>query len=270
MINVTKANGEKEPFSKDKLMRSIQRAHVPQELQEKLLSHIQEKLYDQISTSEIYSHISDFLGKSDKPYTKGRYSLKKAIMDLGPSGYPFEDYVSEILKRLGFVTNVRVMVLGRCVTHEIDVIAEKDGKKVMVEAKFHNMVGTKTRIHVALYTKARFEDITKNNNFNEAWLITNTKTTTDVIDYANCVGMKVISWSYPEKGSLTDLIEQSGLHPVTSITTLSNSQIQTLLENHIVLAQDICKNPSLLNSLHIDPHTRDSVLTEAQFMCDQL
>ena len=72
-------------------------------------------------------------------------------------------------------------------------------KKYMIEAKFHNALGTRSDVHVSLYTKARFDDVSEKYNFDQAWLVTNTKVTKDALDYALCVDMKVISWNYPEK-----------------------------------------------------------------------
>lgn len=267
MVTIIKANEEKETFSEEKLLHSIQRAHVPLELQQQLISQIREKLYENIPTSEIHQSILQFLAASHQPHIQAKYNLKRAIMELGPSGYPFEDFVAEILKYKGYKTTLRTMVPGNCITHEIDVIAEKDGKKIMVEVKFHNMIGTKTRIHVGLYTKARFDDIAASNKFDEAWLVTNTKITTDVIDYTRCVGMNVISWSYPHKGSFNDLVEEAGLYPITAITHLTMSQKQQLLEEHIVLCRDICKNPAALDVLHLDEKTKSEVLSETKAIC---
>lgn len=267
MINVIKATGEKELFSKEKLAASIKRAGVPATLQEELIKKIEGKLYDNIPTSEIYNYILDELTSSEQPFIKARYNLKQALMQIGPSGYPFEDFVSEILKTQGYQTTVRAMLEGNCVTHEVDVIAQKDNKRIMIEAKFHNLVGAKTKIHVILYTKARFDDVKEKNNFDEAWLITNTKTTTEVIDYARCMGMKVISWSYPEGESLRDLVEKSGLSPITVSTILTRNQKQQLLENHIVMCKDICKNPSILDVLGLSPEKKKEVLGELAFAC---
>ncbi|OGH22212.1 MAG: hypothetical protein A3F31_01430 [Candidatus Levybacteria bacterium RIFCSPHIGHO2_12_FULL_38_12] len=266
MIHVVKATGETEVFSADKLQRSIHRAGVPDSLQNQLLIHIQKRLYDNITTSEIYRHITEFL-ETSHPFAKSKYNLKQAIMALGPSGYAFEDFVSEILRTQEYQTVVRATLNGNCIAHEIDVVAEKDNKRIMIEAKFHNLSGTKTKIHVILYTKARFDDVKQKNNIHEAWLVTNTKTTTDVIDYALCMNLKVISWSYPEGGSLRDLVEKSGLTPITSSTVLSLNQKQTLLENHIVLCRDISNNPSILDLVVLDEEKRKEVLSEIQFIC---
>lgn len=267
MLSVIKATGEKEPFSEEKVRMSIKRAGIPEEIQEQVVVHIKDKLYDNIPTSEIYRHITEFLKQSKNPHTRVKYSLKQAIMALGPTGYPFEDFVAEILKTQGYTTQVRSILQGRCITHEIDVIAEKSGERSMIEAKFHNTSGIKTDVHVALYTKARFDDVKEKNNLNDTWLVTNTKMTTDAITYALCMGMKIVSWDYPEGGSLRELIEKSGLTPITALTSLSQSHIQQLLQNNFVLCRDVCKNPKILDILNLPEEKKQAILSESAFAC---
>lgn len=266
MISVIKANHQKEPFSEKKVIQSIKRANIPQSLQPEVLKHVKSKIYDGISSSEIYQHILEFLETSDHPYSKSRYGLKDAIMMLGPTGYPFEDYIARLLQSHGYKARVRQMLSGKCVTHEIDIIAEKNGKTAAIEAKFHNSPGTRSDIQVALYTKARFDDIKVKNNIQETWIITNTKTTMDVNTYAQCMGMTVISWDYPEQDSLRDLIEKARLYPVTMLTSLVQNHKLTLLTNHIVLCSDLHENPSLLDILPLSQKERESVLAELKFI----
>jgi Holliday junction resolvase-like predicted endonuclease len=263
MIHIVKANRTREPFSEQKLMDSIRRARVPQSLQGEVLTHIKSKLYEGISSAEIYQHILEFLNASPKQYSSARYSLKEAIMMLGPSGYPFEDFVSKVLESQGYVTKVRQILSGRCVTHEIDILAEKDGRTAVIEAKFHNSPGTRSEIQVALYTHARYEDVKVRNSVHESWLITNTKTTIDANNYAQCSGMKVISWDYPAGNSLREMVERSGLHPITMMTTLGQSQKNTLLENHVVLCKEILENPQVLDMLYISKFDQQKVINEA-------
>lgn len=271
MISVIKATGEQEPFSEEKILRSIQRAKIPKALEQQVLFHVKSKLYNEMPTSELYGHILEYLNESD-PHIKAKYGLKQAIMDLGPTGYPFEDFISEILKAKGYITQVRTIVMGACIQHEIDVIAQKESppevQTTIIEAKFHNSPGIKTDIHVALYTKARFDDVKKRHGFGSVWLITNTKVTSDVIMYALCVGMKVTSWSYPEKESLRDLIQDLGLHPITALTTLSQVQKQQLLDKHIVLCKSICDNIDLLDELGVSASEKQKVYSESQFVCN--
>ncbi len=263
---VIKASGEKEQFSEEKLRLSIQRAGIPGNFSDEVINHVRTKLYENIPTYEIYKHIAEFLSNSPHPYTKTKYSLKQAIMDLGPTGYPFEDYVSEILKLDGYETMVRQTLYGKCISHEIDIVAQKDNVKSMMECKFHNMPGTKSQVHVSLYTKARFDDVKEKNNLNDVWLVTNTKITPDALNYAICANMKVISWDYPEKGSLRDLVEKHKLHPITMLTSVSSAQKQALAENHVVLAKDVCTNPSSLDILGLPEEKKKSIVSECQFV----
>lgn len=266
MPNVLKATGKLEPFNEEKLRSSIQRAGIPSMLVENVVIYIKTKLHEGIPTSEIYKYISEFLGNSPHPYNKSKYGLKQAIMELGPTGYPFEDYISEILKMEGYKTEVRQVMYGKCISHEIDIIAQKDNIKSMIECKFHNMPGTKSQIHVSLYTKARFDDVKEKNNFDNVWLVTNTKITQDALNYAICANMKVISWDYPEKGSFRDLIEKHKLHPITMLTSISAAQKQQLTENHVVLAKDVCVNPSSLDVLGLPNDKKNSIVSECQFL----
>ncbi len=267
MISVIKASGEKELFSEEKLASSIRRAGIPKDLQHTVASHVKEKLYEGIKTSEIYNHITEFFKHSNYPYANARYSLKQSIMELGPSGYPFEDYLARILTCEGYATQVRQILPGSCITHEIDVVLEKQGARAIVEAKYHNRPGIKTTVHVSLYTKARFDDIKTKNNIGEAWLVSNTTVTIDAIAFANCVGMKVISWNYPNGGSLRELIEKHHLFPVTALTTISLQQKQQLLNNHVVLCKQICENKSLIDSLSLSDDQKKRVYQETSFVC---
>jgi hypothetical protein len=262
-INVINAVGEKEPFNEDKLLTSTKRAGVPNDLQKELVSEVKKNLYENIPTSEIYRNVTGFLGKSS-PYARAKYSLKQAIMDLGPTGYPFEDFVSEILKKEGYVTQVRQLLTGKCVNHEVDIVARKQDEKVMIEAKFHNSSGTRTDVHVSLYTKARFDDVKEKYSMTHAWIVTNTKVTSDGLAYALCENMRVISWSYPNGGSIRDLVEKYQLHPLTVLTSLSQGQKQQLLQDHVVLVKELLDNPTSLNMLSLNPQQKDQVINEAK------
>jgi len=268
MISVIKANKTKEPFSEEKVIQSIKRARIPEPVQQETLLHVKSKIYDGITTNEIYQHILEFLDTSVHPYSKSRYSLKESIMMLGPTGYPFEDFIAKLLEAQGYQTKVRQILSGKCVSHEIDVIAEKNGTAIMVEAKFHNSPGIRSEVHVALYTHARFEDIKIKNNLQEAWLVTNTKTTVDANTYAHCAGMKVLSWDYPAGGGLRELIEKSRLYPITMLTSIGQTHKISLLNNHIVLCKDIHTHPENLTFLPLTKEEREKVLAEVAFICN--
>lgn len=267
MVHVVKSDGNQEVFSEEKVLNSIKRAGISHDLQQKVLSHIKEKLFEGITTSEIHNHIKEFLRTSTTPHLVVKYDLKRSIMELGPTGYPFEDYVAKLLTYQGYTTKTRTIVRGKCISHEIDVIAEKNGKTMMVEAKFHNTTGVRTDVHVALYTQARFRDAREKNHFDNVCLITNTQITSDAIAYGQCMGMEIVSWNYPEKGSIRDWIESMALYPITALTMLSNSQKAQLMQKNIVLCQDLCKNKHVLDALELSQQQKDEILSEANFAC---
>lgn len=267
MPNVLKADGTIEPYDENKLFSSIKRAGIPPEIHQQVINHVKSKLYENIPTSEIYSHIEEFFTKENDVYSKTKYSLKKAIMELGPTGFPFESYVSEILKAVGYNAEVGTYLIGNCVKHEVDVVAVKQNEKIMVECKFHNSPGIKSDLHVSLYTKARFEDLKQKHNFTQAMLVTNTKISLDALSYANCEGVRVLSWSYPEGESLRDLIEKYKLYPLTQLSFLSLPQKQELLNQGIVLIKQICSDPGVLNKITIPENKRGEIMKEATTVC---
>lgn len=269
MVQVIKANHEKEQFSEEKVINSIRRAGVPTHLQEQVLAEIKSKLYENIPTFEIYQIIMDALSRSEQPYSRTRYSLKQAIMMLGPTGYPFEDFISRVLEEEGYMVQTRQVMMGKCVNHEIDVIAQKGQNKAMIETKFHNNPGTRSDVKVALYVKSRFEDVKDKHGFTEAWVITNTKTTLDANAYAECSGMKVMSWNYPEGSSLRELVEKLNLQPITLLTTLSANQKLKLLEKHIIVCRDLNAERNVLKTLGLSHEEEKETINELRYISER-
>jgi ATP cone domain len=157
---VKKASGMLVPFSASKLRQSLQRSGASPEITENVISEIQSQLYEGMSTKQIYQHAFKLLKKFSKPQA-AKYKLKNAIMELGPTGFPFEKYFAEILRYQGYSVKVGEIVKGHCVNHEIDVIAEKGNMKFMIECKFHNATGINCDVKVPLYIHSRFKDVEK-------------------------------------------------------------------------------------------------------------
>lgn len=275
-IYVVKASGVTEPFSEKKVLRSIRRAGISKPMRTMVLAHVKKRIYDRISTREIYRHILEFLNSSPQTYSSSRYRLRQAIMELGPTGFPFEKYIGELLKHYGYSVEIGVIVSGSCVDHEVDVVAEKDDQHFMIECKFHNQSGIRSDLKVALYIKARFDDVASawqkkpghEKKFHQAWLVTNTKLTSEAIKYGECVGMNLVGWSYPKKGCLQDLIEDTGLHPITCLTTLNTKQKQMLLKQGVVLCKQLVdSNKSFLRLSQISNSQMQNVLAEIHVVC---
>ena len=269
---VTKENGEREPFDPRKLIQSLDRSGASEQAVQEVLRHVSAELSDGVSTREIYGKAFSLLRGMEAPVA-ARYSMKRAVLELGPSGFPFEDFIGEIFKAKGFRVETGVMINGLCVEHEVDLVASNDHQYLLGEAKFHNELGLKSDLKVALYVEARIEDIqalrAKNGEKIEAegWLITNTKFTKSVVSYASCKGLKIVSWNYPRYGNLHDLIEETGVHPLTCLTTLSGQQKSSLLGQGIVLCKSIQSDTEKLKFVGVTGEHLQKVLDESRRLC---
>ncbi|MBI4091677.1 MAG: restriction endonuclease [Candidatus Levybacteria bacterium] len=270
-ITVIKRDGSEVPFDDQHVLRSIERVGVPKELHDRVLAHIKEKVQadDTITTDEIFYHIREFLIDKDKK-SGLRFNLRQAIFELGPTGFPFEKYLGKIFADQGYKVQTDLIMEGECVSHEIDLLIEKGGRREIVEAKFHNQKIGKTDVQVLLYTYARFLDVKSPNNIDGVWVATNTKLTTDAIDYAKCKGVKTLSWNYPEGGSLAEFVEKPKMYPVTTLTDLTGEEERRFIDNGIVLASDLLKvSDEELRTKYLIDEKRIPVIREsAELICN--
>lgn len=206
----------------------------------------------------------------------GRYKLKEALFELGPTGYPFEKFTAELLNRLGYSTQVGQIVEGNCVEHEIDIIAEKEAEYFIIECKFHNRKDYKCDVKVPLYIQSRFLDVKQKWSSRSAhkdkkhygWVVTNTRFTDDATQYANCIGLKLLSWDYPKNKGLKDLIGRVNLHPITCLSTLDDEDKKKLLEDDVVFCTQLCEDSESLTNIGMDNRTKNNVLKEAGEICN--
>lgn len=267
---ITKADGERELFDPAKLDISLTRAGAMNDARKEILAHVQTEIRDGASTEDIYRHAFELLRRIGSPAVAARYSIKRAVFALGPSGFPFEQFFAEVLRAHGWSARTGVELQGRCAPHEVDVLAEKNGRRVGVEAKFHNDPGGKTDIKDALYVHARYEDLgrsgERSSRVDEGWLVTNTRFTRNAIRYAQCSNLTLIGWDYPHGNGLLAMIEEARVHPLTCLTTLSESEKRRLMENRIVLCKDI-RAGHLLEEYGVKPSRIPHVLEEARDLC---
>jgi hypothetical protein len=274
-VQVTKYSGEIEQYNEAKLKRSLRNAGADSEHIEEIVQHIREELYDGITTRKIYQEAFKKL-KSISQKTAGRYKLKEAIFELGPSGYPFERFIGELLNRLGYETEIGTVVKGDCVTHEIDVIARQGDEYLLVECKFHNRKENRCNVKVPLYIWSRFLDVKNNwsslpghkNKVHSGMVVTNTRFTTDAETYSRCVGLKLLSWDFPKDNGLKDLISRTNLHPVTCLSTLSKQEKELLLKSDILFCKQIHEEKEILMRAGIDSRKASRIAKEATAICN--
>ncbi len=271
---VTKSTGHKERFNIKKFKRSLKRAGASGKIITTIANEVVRKP-ELTTTLEIYKYALGRLKQLHRPVAT-RYNLKAALYELGPSGYPFEHFIGQLFAAQEYSVRVGEMIRGKCVMHEVDVCVHKKGKHFMVEAKFHNKMGIKSNVKVPLYVKARFDDIWQawkkqekgSEHFHQGWVVTNTQFTRDAITYAQCVGIKALSWNYPKDGSLAQLIDEYGLHPITALTTLTRRQKRDFIEQGLVLCRDVEKHRKLLKKMGLTDQKIEKVIEEAVGACE--
>ena len=279
---VKKASQEQEPFSAVKLRRSMLDSGASEKVINDIIRKIRNHLVPGTSTAQIHRLASNMLKVADRTYA-ARYNLKKAIMQLGPDGFPFERYFGQLLVHFGYKVKTNVVVNGQYITHEVDVIAEKHQENIhaIIEAKFHSHPGRKTGSKDALYTYARFLDI-QNEWENrkkkgakpkkgklQSWLVTNTEMSSNAIDYCNGVGIKVVAWSYPDNSdqSLQGMIHSTGLYPVTTLTSLNNQDKKSLIKQDVILCKNLLDNRQVLRRAKLSQRQIENVLSETDKLC---
>ena len=274
-IAVTKASGKVEPFSIKKLSQSLARAKATTDEINSIVESLIPKLYKGISTQKIYSEAFRLLRNQSKNHA-GRYYLKRGIMELGPSGFPFETFIGELFKHQGYKVQVGNIVQGQCVIHEIDVIAEKENQLNLMECKYKNQPGIAIDVKIPLYIQSRFEDVLENKLLGysdrefKGWVVTNSKFTSDAIAYGSCKGLQLLGWDYPVNNSLQNWIDRTGLYPLTCLTSLTRTEKEWLLSKGYVLVKDIYNNKRLLLKAGVKETRIKAVMDEGQQLCNKL
>jgi len=266
---VRKYDGSLVPFDRSRLLKSLKRSGATNRIADHITKAIELESYDGISTKAIYKKASQLLYKHERG-TGVKYRLKQAMMDLGPSGYPFEKFVAELFLQRGFEVEVGVMMQGWSVAHEVDVVAQNPDKYYVIECKFHNNQATKSDVKTSMYIHSRVQDLHKVLKQGDAkgkksyvgWIVTNTRFTKDAIKFGNDYGLNMLSWDYPEDGGLRDWIEIEGLHPITSLSALNKKEKRELLNAGIVRCKQLFDNPRVMDELPIQLRNKRAVMNE--------
>ena len=273
-ISIRKRSGEIEAFNLDKLKNSLRRASVDEQLILKIAAEVEANLKDGMTTKQLYKMAYRML-KGTSRVQASKYKLKKALMQLGPSGFPFERLVGQLLSHEGFETEVGVFVQGNCVKHEVDVIAQRDQIHYMIECKYHSDEGRFCDVKVPLYIQSRFIDIRTewkkhpdhHSKLHQGWVYTNTRFTTDAIEYGTCVDLGLTSWDFPSGKGLRERIDRAGLHPITALTSLTKYEKTLLLEKGIVICKELQQKPELLQQIGIKGSRLENILEDLEELC---
>ncbi len=269
VTDIQKADGTVEPFDGSKLEASLRRAGATARIASSIRSTIERTVVPNARTNEIYRRAFTLLRQNER-VVAARYSLRRALFEFGPSGHPFEDFIAELFTQEGWNVEWRRLIPGKCVPHEVDVYAKRGNEHLAAELKYHNDPNYKTDVKVALYVKARFDDIWQCDPregtvcpVDRGMLITNTKFTAQAVQFASCSGIELLGWSYPTEGNLYDRIVAAGTYPMTTLTTLRKAEKKLLLEQGVVTANQVRERRDTLRMIGLSPERIGTILAEA-------
>jgi hypothetical protein len=267
---IVKAGGEREVFDPTRLVASLERVGAGEYTAERISKMITETVVPGMSSKEVYARAFALLRRESRPIA-ARYALRRALLELGPTGHPFEDFVSHLYRAEGWQVETRKIIRGKCVSHEVDFYASHPEQNTFLaaELKYHNDANYKTDLKVALYVKSRFDDIFSCDpkiracSIDRGILITNTKFTSEAIAYAECAGVELLGWGYPIHDTLFMRMSRAKIYPVTTLTRLSHAEKNLLIAHGVIAVDEIVNNRHLLEVLHLSPDQIGELLAEA-------
>ena len=267
-IYITNSEGQSIKFSEDRLRSSLMKAGASLFFANEITEEIKRELKNGLPKYQIFQHAFKLLKKKEK-LSAARYKLKQGILELGPAGFAFEQFIAELFKSKGYHVKVGQYVEGKCVSHEIDVIASNNQETILIECKYHNRLDLKCDVKVPLYIHSRFNDI-KNKGFYKdfkGYIFTNTSFSDDARSYAICSDINIVDWNSDKKNSLKDMIYENDLFPITCLLSISKEEKAIFLNQNIVLVKQLQKEPALLERNIRNSNRIKNILSEMNQLC---
>jgi hypothetical protein len=273
-MKIVKHSGAIVDFNRSKLKQSLLKSGASVAIVDDVLQLIEKEVYEGISTKRIYKMAFGLLKKASNSHA-ARYNLREAIRLLGPAGFFFEKFIARLFASEHYETKVNMILQGKCVSHEIDVVVKKSNVISMVECKFHVGRDVATDVKVPMYILSRFNDLkekqhvlfSRNDTISKCWIVSNNRFTTDAIDFAKCSGLNLMCWDYPAANNLKTKIDNNQLYPITCLTTLTLSEKEKLLILDVILVREIINNRTDLEKIGLSPNRIKNVIKEASELC---
>jgi hypothetical protein len=158
----------------------------------------------------------------------------------------FEAYVRAILARDGFEVSPNQLLIGKCVNHEVDGVARKNGFIYFLEVKHHLNYHIPTGLDESRIARAVLEDVAEgfalgrsDLKIDGAMIITNTRYSQEAIQYGKCRGILQVGWSSPTGHGLQDLVTETNLFPLSCLRGLKRDVREKLANSGIVLFEQM-------------------------------
>lgn len=225
-------------------MQTCQRMGADNYVANEVAGRIEKRLCEGITTQMILKMIFAYLSKY-KPGVSHLFDLKKGISLMEPKP-EFELFIQVLLAHTGFEVTSNQVLRGKCVEHEVDGIARKDGVTYFVEVKHHFNYHALTGLDESRIAWAVLEDVTDayaagltDLKIDRAVIVTNTRYSEHAIKYGRCKNLVQIGWASPEHFGLRDAIEKNQLYPLSCLRGIGQEDRFRLVDSGIVLIKQL-------------------------------
>ncbi len=216
---------------------------------EEIAGKIENRIYDGISTARVLQMIFQFIHRFN-PRASRLYDLRRGL-SLMNSKPEFERFVQILLMNAGFEVNPNKILRGKCIEHEVDAIARKNGITYFVEVKHHYNYHAFTGLDESRIARALLEDVSEGFNLgltnlkiDRAMIVTNTKYSEQALQYGTCRNIMQIGWSTAANLGLRDLIQEKKLYPLSCIRGLKADLRLKLVDSGVVLINQLVAEDS--------------------------
>ncbi len=276
-MKIIKHSGDIVDYNPEKLKSSLLKSGAGQLVVKDILRQLEQEIFEGMSTKQIYKLAFGLLKKASNSHA-ARYNLRQAIQLLGPAGFFFEKFVARLFQSEKYEAQTNLTLQGKCVSHEIDVMIEKNNIVAMVECKFHAHREAVSDVKVPMYILSRFNDLKekpfqlfgKKQPISKCWIVTNNRFSSDAVTFGSCSGLNMLSWDFPLDHNLRTKIDNNHLYPVTCLTTLSLTEKDKLLILDVILVKEIINHSDCLEKIGLSPNRIKNVLKEASALCSYI
>ncbi|OGL73937.1 hypothetical protein A3C96_02680 [Candidatus Uhrbacteria bacterium RIFCSPHIGHO2_02_FULL_60_10] len=244
VILIVKTDGTRLKYDPNRIRATLKRIRAKNEVVDHIVQNVTKQVHDGMTTMALFDLIRRELRKEDHCLSH-RYNLRVGLQKLGPAGFLFEKYIAAVMRAYDYDAKLPEQDLrGQCVDHEVDVVAHKQGRCVMIEAKFRNRFEDTVTLKDVLATWARFLDLAEGNRtghcpkFDEVWIVTNGRFSDRARQFGVCKDIRLVGWG-PDEQSLTRLIDHAVVYPITVLDDLRKWELEKLFHREILLCKDL-------------------------------
>ncbi len=269
--------GNRKEYTPEKIVDSVMRAGFDEETAEQIEERVRGRVESGMKSEDLYRVVYEEMERFNDAYAL-RYRLREAIGVLDPNYHEFEKYVCKVLELDGIDAewSPRPLPQGACSEHEIDIVGKTGGTTYAIECKHHFHYHRLTGMDVPMIQYAVIDDLQEGweqglehaIDVDRSWVIVNTKLSQHAKQYAECKGIRMTAWDYPEEDSLREIVERNQAYPVTILRLVDDEKTALSKNDVLTLQQLLDLSEEDVDTLNLSPEHVEDLQRRARQLLD--